>query len=197
MYHSNYAKTPNTDLHHSSSANAFQRSASGDKCIVSFNGHFTENLITVLTSTIEDKLRDTRESKSFQRKFAKVFIEVAHNIHHHCYRKEQKYLAKSSLEVYRDEMEYTITASNVVSKAEKRILEQYFSWLIPLSVGQVKKEFMKQIMRGDVHPRRAGLGIIKIVNKTDKKVDYNFMELGSGLFLFTLLAQVQKNEDDG
>jgi hypothetical protein len=192
MDHTAHGATPKTSTSHSIGTKINPKGLVSEKCIIRYDGQFTEEVIATLLSAIEDSCEEQREQNHFKKKLIKIFLEIAHNIYHHACRDEVGLLSKSSLKIYRNQFAYLIESSNVISIESKRILQQEFSSLKPLSEDEIRMRYREQLIRGEVVQSRAGLGLIEIAKKTGKSVEYRFSEIEPDLFWFTLLTQIDR-----
>jgi hypothetical protein len=157
--------------------------------ILSFHGNLTNETISSLIETAEDKIQEHETNLKNRKKVIYVVIESIQNIFHHQTPLQENGSQNCDVQftVYRIPEGYKIITANYISNSSIEKLEKRITETNALSNEQVREYYIRQLDEGEISSKGgAGLGLIDIFRKTGEKLNYWFEKINNETSLFCL-----------
>lgn len=137
---------------------------------------------------METKLRLEGYSNSLITKVKMLSIEILQNILKH-------QLPKSDFLPYfalgKTENELLILAGNEVTMEDKLFLEEKFNSYLSIETDKLKEVYKKELLNNDFSSQgNLGIGLLDIVYRSNKKIDYYFDSLSNTNFSFNICVTI-------
>jgi len=160
--------------------------------IVNFFGVITPEAITSTLDFLEKKLEQSNEKNLLRKKIYNVFTECFQNLYHHVDTPPKDFGLNAQdqfgvIVLIKNEALYRITTGNFVKKEKSKLLKERIEQLNSLSENELK-ELYRAILSNDEYSKKGGggLGMLDIVRKTGKKIDYHFHNVNDEYYFFSL-----------
>jgi hypothetical protein len=163
-----------------------------------YYGPFTYNVINELGYHIKQYLDN---SKSVRDKVFYAFVELCENIGSYAVTYEvvgNKRVGTGLVALGEDQNGYCIQAINYATPQQQKELQQRLAQVKNMSRRELrayKNELRQQAIQN--HHPSGNIGLIEILLRLDKKVDFQWIDAGENLVLFIVKAYIDKKEDSG
>jgi len=159
---------------------------------MTYGGHFTQSLIAGMTEALEREAAETRLSPKVSHNIFVIFIELAQNIMNYAKKLEESggFDAKGIIFVGKRDGAYFICSKNIVTDADKRLIEGKLRNIEGLSRDEIKQLYKKTRKEGQRSQKGGGLGFLEIAKKSDD-ITYLFEPLGEGMYHFKICVGVR------
>jgi hypothetical protein len=154
-----------------------------------YEGEFSHEVMKMFTSMAERDMDKTNEEKSVKRKVFHVMVECLQNMTKHSddYDYDDR-IGNGLFIVGKKDGYWNVITANKILKSKIEDLKLSIDHLNSLSKDELNALYKKQIREGSLSDKGgAGLGLIDIVRKTGRKLDYQFLPLDDNKNYFFLL----------
>ena len=143
----------------------------------------------------ERNLQKMEIEKSTIRKVLLIVIETLQNIYHHGYALNRT-AELVSFTIHSDGNYLYINSVNYIAKNLVNKLAFKLNSLLNSSISKIKKNYLETLGNGALTKKGgASLGLMTIVLKTEKQVDYDIKDLKKDYGLFYLESRIQLNNN--
>ena len=159
--------------------------------LVAYSGEFSKDIVNSIPESVEIKLQDLRIRKNNIKRIFSILIEGLQNIRKH-----------SDFKDNNDHLGYVYVArkphlvklcfANLVNQKSIEALEGKLEKLENMSEDELK-EYYREILNNGLMSDLggAGLGLITMVMKSNKSLDYQLKEIESGVHLFSVAVDIE------
>jgi hypothetical protein len=171
-----------------------------NKVVLSFKGDVTSDLMTSILQIIEQRMKDMNEMPRLRKKVYNVLVECLQNLYHHIDElpsgtvddvSERSAIFMISL----NRNGYSITTGNYILTSRIGVFEDKLQNINSLDRDELKQLYKAVLNNEEVSEKGgAGLGMIDIVRKTGKKLNYGFIPLNNDYSFFSLNINVEENK---
>jgi hypothetical protein len=162
-----------------------------------YEGEITHQITKAFTSLTETNMSKDEETGSVQRKVYHVMIECLQNISKHADNvtiNHSMFSGRGIFMVSKAASEYTITTGNAINNNRLEVLQSTIEHINNLSKEELNDLYAKQISEGELSDKGgAGLGLIDIVRKTGRKLDYQFLKIDENVSFLILTSYVSRS----
>lgn len=149
-------------------------------------GTFSQNLLISLVSLIERSLTQNGESEKIKKRLIYLVIEGVQNIMFHANQLPEKHHL-AFLIIVKSESGYFINSSNSleIKKVPKftAMLDELLNVKVSVLTKLLKNKIKSQTINSDGH---AGIGVMTMVEKSDKNVRYQVVKISPNFALFSI-----------
>ena len=172
-----------TNKHAEESINTFLNSKEVNTDIFILLGSLSKNLIVSSIQIIESKLKKLNYPKTLISKAKLVSIELLDNILNHQSEipKETPYF---ELSINKDMMRFS--SGNCINNEDYQFLDEKLNRYEKLTTTEIQKEYIDRLKTGTLDKHgNAGLGILTILKRSNKKFTYGFKKISSNQHYFS------------
>jgi len=160
-----------------------------NQLMLCYRGEMSQEIVIALLNLTENKLKQTNDDSTIKTRVFSVMVECLQNI---TQQSKESVHAKSNLfMVGYAEHGYTVYSGNVIKKENveelrSRILE------INTMTEEELKEFYKSLIKNETLSGKSGfgLGLIHIARKTGNALDFDFEQIDTDHYFFSLSTLV-------
>lgn len=154
-------------------------------------GEFRHDITKMFTSMAEQDMEIKSEEKSVQRKVYHVMVETLQNMNKHSDVITNNKNGNGLFVIGKKEQTYYIITTNKVAAANVEQLENAIKEVNSASKEELSVMYKKQMKEGKISNKGgAGLGLIDIKRKIGEPLNYQFLLLDDGNFLFILKVEI-------
>ncbi len=167
-----------------------------ENILVLFKGYVTPDLLSAILEIAEQKLEELGEAKRIQKKVYNVLVEAFQNAYNHV-DEIQNQLYKNSviLSVGRDEDFYYVMTGNCMYANRAPKLKSNIEEINGLSKEELKERYMNVMANeGFSDKGGAGLGLMDLIRKSGKPLEYNFTPINQEYTYFSLCIKIPVQE---
>lgn len=161
-----------------------------------FSGTFSQGLIEELGIALKQRLQLQQATKSKISSAFFTFVEQTQNIKQYEVSKENtndfSVIAGSGvIAISKNELGYCVNSGNTVLNEDIIELKEKLDNIISMNKDELNSHF-REVSRNeiDINTGRAGLGLIQIARKSEKKISYNFEKIDDSYSYYTLTVKV-------
>ncbi len=163
---------------------------SGELILLSYFGTLDQSLTFILSNKVEQILERHEPSRNIIKRIFSILIESLQNVRHHSYKTviEDEI---AGIIVTRSDKYYAIRVMNLADENARLILQNRIDQINDLNNAQLKTRYLETMTNGMISDKGgAGLGIITMALKSRQKIELDFDELSSGLYLVNLCFRI-------
>tara|TARA_B100000809_G_C15128200_1_gene527200 strand:+ start:2426 stop:3004 length:579 start_codon:yes stop_codon:yes gene_type:complete len=155
-----------------------------DTIICQYIGTFSQGILISIISVIEQHMTEHIIPKTIQKRLSYLIIESIQNIIHHSFKlPDNSQLAY--IIISKGDNGYNIHTSNVIRSVETPELLKKVNFLLKTKKELLPTLFKKKLKKQEINAKgHAGLGLLTIINKSDKNYNYKISEVTSNYSLF-------------
>lgn len=159
--------------------------------LVAYSGEFSKDLVNSIPESVELKLQDYRIRKNNIKRIFSILIEGLQNIRKHSdFKDENNHLGY--VYVARKPHLVKLYFANLVNQHSIDALKHKLEKLEAMSEEELKdyyREILNNGLMSDLGG--AGLGLITMVMKSNKTLDYQLKEMADGVHLFSVAVDIE------
>ncbi|GAB6097512.1 SiaB family protein kinase [Desulfatiferula olefinivorans] len=176
---------------------SLRESFSKNKIIFCYSGPMSQDLMVEIGNTLKNKMQQDAFNRSMVAKTFAILVEQVQNIIH--YSKEQTALAdeydrklsSGIVAVGFEDGGYFVSSGNMIYARDKEKIAQMIDRINAMDPEEKKRYYKERRKQGpDEGSRGAGLGFIEMARKSDRPVDYDFIDLDSGFCFFSIRLHI-------
>jgi len=157
-----------------------------DTIICQHLGSFNQHILISIVSLIDHTLVQNGEYLGIKKRLSYLVIECIHNIIFHSNITSDKNQLAYLL-IIKNELGYTICASNAMETKNIGILEDKINELMAIKKSALSNLFKKKIQTPEINENGyAGLGLLTIMDKSGKDFHYKITRVSQSFALFHL-----------
>lgn len=155
-------------------------------------GEFNHQITKMFTSMSETEMEKKNEEKQTIKKVYHVLVETLQNMSKHSDEiSDNNNIGTGLFIIGKKEDTYYVITSNKVSKKKKERLESVLHIINSSTREELKDMYKKQLVEGHLTEKGgAGLGLIDIVRKANKKLHFQFLQMDSEDYFFILKVEI-------
>ena len=158
------------------------------KLMLSYRGEMTQDIVIALLNLTENKLNQSTLSSTIKTRVFSVMVECLQNITHYTERKEH---TKSNMfMVGSSDDGYMVYSGNVVRNKDVDDLKNRIQEINTMSEEDLKKSYKNLIKDESSEQSGFGLGLIHIARRTGNALDFDFEQIDSDHYFFSLSTLV-------
>ncbi len=169
-----------------------------------YMGEFNQEIITMFTSMARNTMAGSGANKIIQRRVYHALVETLENLNQHSDEiSEYEKMGKGFVIIGKKEDDYYIITSNKIKNKKRDNMKPILDTIFDSTKEELTQMFYTQIQKDDLTEEEgAGLGLIDIARKTEKKLTYLFLPLDDEHSAFILKAEInaemasEKSEHD-
>lgn len=170
---------------------------SKNRIIFCYSGPMSQDLMVEIGNTLKSKMQQDSFSRSMVAKTFAVLVEQVQNIIH--YSTERTAFAELTdgkisngiVAVGFEKGSYFVSSGNMIHTRDKDKIAQMIDTINSMDPEEKKQYYKKRRKQGpDEGSRGAGLGFIEMARKSDRAVDYDFIELENEFCFFTIRLHI-------
>jgi len=159
---------------------------------LTYGGTFTQSLIAGMTGVLEKEIEEDELSMATSNNIFVVFIELAQNIMNYAKKRKNSlhFDPKGLVFVGKKENHYFVCGQNIVTEADKTLIEARLNEVTSLDKEGLKKRYreIRRSGRGS-HEKGGGLGFYEIARKVEN-LDFRFDKISDDRYYFKLCATI-------
>ena len=154
-----------------------------DDIIFAFNGRISYNILSLISNSLKDELKNVEGTKKELFNIYFIFMELVQNIMNYSIdRSEHSTFGSGTCFVIRNRKDkhFTVSSGNMfLSEYTSKIIEKIEK--INSLDNKDLKNYHKELRRNgkDTHDKGGGLGFIEIAKKSTEKIIYDIIEIDS------------------
>jgi hypothetical protein len=161
------------------------------KCIFKIEGfdQLTYASIEKILYKYNQAIEETEVNKVFKKKLFSIVVECLENIQKHAYYIGEFKLGPHSysFNISANQVEYTITAMNIVSNSSISSLKRKLTLISQLNPSHLKELYKRTLKKTPISDKGgADLGLIDIAIKSNNKVSFSFSPINKELSLYKI-----------
>lgn len=164
-----------------------------------YEGEFSHEVMKMFTSMAERDMDKTNEERSVKRKVFHVMVECLQNMTKHSddYDEDDR-IGNGLFIVGKKDGFWNVITANKILNSRIDELKNSIDYINSLSKDELNALYKKQIREGSLSDKGgAGLGLIDIVRKTGRKLDYQFLPLeDTKNYFFLLKVRISSKPDN-
>ena len=155
-------------------------------------GEFNHQITKMFTSMSETEMEKKNEERQTIKKVYHVLVETLQNMSKHSDEiSDNNNIGSGLFIIGKKEDTYYVITSNKVSKKKKERLESVLHIINSSTREELKEMYKKQLVEGHLTEKGgAGLGLIDIVRKANKKLHFQFLPMESDDYFFILKVEI-------
>ena len=155
-------------------------------------GTFSHEITKMFTSMAEEQMDRESEDRTIKMKVYHSMVETLQNLNKHSDEiSSNQSVGRGLFLIGKKDNHYYIITANKVSKNKIEDLKSAIEQVNHSSKEELKDLYKKQLKDGKLSSKGgAGLGLIDIARKTDKKLEYEFLPLDETNFFFILKVEI-------
>ncbi len=157
-------------------------------------GDFNHEITKMFTAMSNQEMERMSEEKSIKRKVYHSMVETLQNMNKHSDEiAELTQVGKGMFLIGKSKGAYFIITCNKVSEEKVALLKSAIEEVNTASKEELKEMYKHQLKHGKLSKKGgAGLGLIDIARKTERKLDYQFIPLDDESYFFILKVEIDK-----
>lgn len=157
--------------------------------MLSYRGEMSQEIVMALLNLTENKLNQGNFDTTIRTRVFSVMVECLQNITQHSEKSE--YSKSNMFMVGYTDSGYTIYSGNVIKNKNVDELRDRIQEINTMSEEDLKK-FYKRLIRNESSSEKSefGLGLIHIARKTGNALDFDFEQIDSNHYFFSLSTLV-------
>jgi hypothetical protein len=162
--------------------------------ILAYKGSVSRDLLDTLLRLIDDKIAKIELSAVTRRKVYTIVVELLQNIYHHFGVDNE--VVSTDLDsimfiLSKKEGNYRIVTGNHVPRKEVSRLKHKIDEVNKMTLEELKNYYKAALSNGEFSDKGgAGLGIIDIARRAEKKLEYEFEDTHEDFTYFTLIVNI-------
>lgn len=171
-----------------------------EQSIISYKGVVSADLLTSVLNIMEDKLAIIEESVSIRKKVYNVLVECLQNLYHHnegkgTFTKNAKQSISSDkasiLIISKPADFYEIKTGNFIENQKVEKLKSKINHINNLDKEGLRDLYVSILNDGEYSNKgTAGLGLIDIARKSNKKIEYEFKPINDQYSFYCLNVKI-------
>jgi hypothetical protein len=152
------------------------------------NGKWNAEFDVMSLRTIENKMRLENFSKTLISKVKMISIEMLQNITKH-----QTVLddAFPYFAVGKRDNNIILMSGNAISLSDKEIIEEKLKNYLAIDPSNLREYYKQTLINNDINLQgNVGLGLLDIIFRTDRNVEYSFEPINPDLFDFNITVSI-------
>ena len=164
-----------------------------------FKGAMNVELISSILQIAEAKLEKYNEQPKVKKKLFNVLVECLQNVYLHLDKTKQLNVSTEDdsaiLIIGKVEDGYKIVTGNYIENLNAQKLRDNLDYLMELDDEDLKEKYREVLSnQGFSEKGGAGLGLIDIIRKSGRQVDYKIKELNDQFSFFSMQVTIQNNK---
>ena len=169
---------------------------SGENEVIVFShfGDFTANKIEHTLRLIESSIVELGDKRQFMKRFASLLLELLQNISLHAARDKSGHM-HSFLIVTRSKDAYKLMTGNLIMAEDISFLKNRLEELNGMDKSTLRKLYIETLCNDEFsYKGGAGLGLLTVAKRADRKLEYHLDELSKNFGYFRLDATLNIEE---
>lgn len=161
-----------------------------------YKGELTHQVTKVFTSMAEQKIKTSDNPPSVARRVYHVMVECLQNITKHSdeYDDENNQIGNGLFIIEEETESFYVLTGNKIQNEKVASLRERIDYLNGLDKEELNTQFKKQMKEGKISAKGgAGLGLIDIVRKTERPLEYQFTLIDDKYSFFLLKVTIPTN----
>lgn len=160
---------------------------------LTYGGYFTQSLIVAMTDVLEKEAEKSLLSMKLSNNIFIVFIELSQNLMNYSKKMNNELDPKGLIVVGRNDKEgYYVYSQNIITKKDRKKIEEVLSLIKSLSKEEVKKLYRQRRKNGVyAHKKGGGIGFFEIA-KRSQDFEYKFDKIDDEREFFKFKAVLGK-----
>lgn len=164
-----------------------------------FKGAMNAELISSILQITEHKLEKYNEQPKIKKKLFNILVECLQNVYLHLDKTKQLNIASEDdsaiLIIGKLDDGYKIITGNYIENQNALKLSNNLDYLMELDDEDLKEKYREVLSdQGFSEKGGAGLGLIDIIRKSGRKVDYNVKEIDETFSFFSMQVKIQNSK---
>lgn len=170
-----------------------------ENILLLFKGAMNAELISSILQITEHRLEKFNEQPKVKKKLFNILVECLQNVYLHLDKTKQLNIASDDdsaiLIIGKLEDGYKIITGNYVENKNAEKLSNNLEYLMELSDEDLKEKYREVLSnQGFSEKGGAGLGLIDIIRKSGRQVDYKVKELDENFSFFSMQVKIQNTK---
>jgi hypothetical protein len=170
---------------------------SNNKVIFCYSGPMSQDLMVEIGNTLKSKMQQDAFNRSVVAKTFSILVEQVQNIIH--YSSEQTVLehiddarlSTGIVAVGYEDGGYFVASGNMINIDDKKRISLMIDKINGMDPDEKKRYYKEMRKKGpEEGSRGAGLGFIEMARKTDKPVDYDFIDIDDQSCFFSIRLHI-------
>jgi len=167
--------------------------------LVTYQGVLTQDSISDMLETIEDKLKNDAISKGLLAHISIIFIELCQNMINYSkssIQTDREIIPNGLIRIYKTvNSNYILESKNILSQDDKKRILTRLTDINTLDRDKIKKRY-KELRRSakNAHNKGAGIGLYDIAKRCDS-IQYNFEPINKDKLYFSLKIEIHTKKD--
>jgi len=161
--------------------------------VLAYKGNVSGDLFNCILQLAENKLDKIELRAKLKKRVFHILVEILQNVYHHFDElgSEDKELYTVIFLLTKEGQEYNIVTGNHVLNERANDLKHRIDRINAMSAEELKSIYRERLNSGDVTEKgRAGLGILDIVRRSGRKLQYQFSSINDRYSFFSLEVKV-------
>lgn len=160
-----------------------------NRVLLCYRGEMTQDIVIALLNLTENKLNQVSSDSTIKNRVFSVMVECLQNITQHS--EKSDHIRSNIFMMGYAEQGYSIYSGNVVKSEKVTELRDKILKINTMSEEELKDFYKYIIKNGSLAGNTgSGLGLIQIARKTGNTLDFDFAEIDSEHFFFSLRTLV-------
>ncbi|SMG12109.1 hypothetical protein SAMN05661096_00467 [Marivirga sericea] len=170
----------------------FKNLEESEELLLAYQGIITDSLTNNLLTLAENKLAMVEYNSRIKKKVFNILVEVLQNIYHNQEEIRNSTFQEILVMVVKTSSSYEIISGNYIDQKNKSLLKKRIEEINQLTNDELRTKYRSKLDEGVFSDKgRAGLGIMDMVRKSGRPLQFGFKTIDDNYAYFSLQVTIK------